>query len=158
MCLKTCAYGIHCIRDEKNFANFATCFQSLSCACKSLASHTVGGIKTVTFTFRTVPSKRNTSVPFTVPFPFRTRKRLINTLGVSYRRVKNQSRSSTRIDVFILLRSSQLHWVTVLLPLFDFERVLRSPLDCEQILLSKTDRSTIANRFRSPLKPADRLK
>jgi hypothetical protein len=57
-------------------------------------------------------------VPFTVPFPFPSRKRSINT-GMSYRCVKNQSRSSTRIDVFILLRSSLLHWITVLLPLFD---------------------------------------
>ena len=53
--------------------------------------HTVGGIKTVTFPFRTIPSKWNTSIPFTVQFPFRARKRSINTLGVSYQRVRNQS-------------------------------------------------------------------
>ena len=53
--------------------------------------HTVGGIKTVTFPFRTVPFKRNTSVPFAVQFPFRGRKRSINMLGVSYQRVRNQS-------------------------------------------------------------------
>ena len=54
-------------------------------------ARTVGGIKTVTFPFRTVPSKRNTSVPFAVQFPFRARKRSINTLGVSYQRGRNQS-------------------------------------------------------------------
>ena len=52
---------------------------------------TVGGIKTVTFPFRTVPSKWNTSVPFAVQVPFRVRKLSINMLGVSYQRGRNQS-------------------------------------------------------------------
>ena len=41
----------------------------------------------VTFPFRTVPSKRNTSMPFAVQFPFRARRQSINTLGVSYQRL-----------------------------------------------------------------------
>ena len=45
----------------------------------------------VTFPFRTVPSKRNMSVPFAIQFPFRAHKRSINMLGVSYQRVRNQS-------------------------------------------------------------------
>ena len=76
----------------------------------------------VTFSFRTVPSKRNTSVPFAVQFPFRMRKRSINTLGVSYQRNRRTRASSfacePRIDGCTLSLSSKLRWDTVLLPLF----------------------------------------
>ena len=75
----------------------------------------------MTFPFRTVPSKRNASVPFAVQFPFRVRKRSINTLGVSYQRGRTRASSFAReptIDGCTLPLSSKLRWDTVLLPLF----------------------------------------
>ena len=69
-----------------------------------------------------VPSKRNTSVPFAVQFPFRACKRSINTLGVSYQRGRRTRASSfarePRIDGCTLPLSSKLRWDTVLLPIF----------------------------------------
>ena len=98
------------------------------------------------------------SMLFAVLFPFRTCKWPINTLGVSYWRQSKLVRLLTGIDTFTLPWSSKLCWDTVLLPLIDFERVLRSPLDWEQISLSTINWASIANWLRSPLNAADRLK
>ena len=78
----------------------------------------------MTFPFRTVPSKLNTSVPFTVQFPFHVRKRSI--LITHWACITNVSQTGAtcssftrepRIDGCTLPLSSKLHWDTVLLPL-----------------------------------------
>ena len=64
------------------------------------------------------------------PFHFHSVCTRVIILGVIFRKKEGQLVDSpTRIDSFILLWSSKLFWDSSLLPLFDFERVLRSRLD-----------------------------
>ena len=78
----------------------------------------------------TLLSRSDAVAPFmpAVPFPFRMHACIIGNWAWSFDVQKKKGQlvdSPTRIDSFILLWSSKLFWGSLLLPLFDFERVLR---------------------------------
>ena len=85
-----------------------------------------------------------------VPFPFRMHACTISNWAWSFDMQKNErpARSlPTRIDNFLLLQSSKLFWGSSLLPLFNFERVLRLRLDWVWSPLWTIDRPRVANRL-----------
>ena len=110
-----------------------------------LLRSTVAVKKMVTLLFHSAPFRRHYTVHAsrTVSVPY---ARVHNKLGVVFRCAKKEGQlvdSPTRINSFILLWSSKLFWGSLLLPLFDFERVLRLRLDWVCMKSAIDDRSTL---------------
>ena len=104
--------------------------------------------KTVTLPFCSAPFRRRCTVHASCIF--RMHACIISNWAWSFDVQKKEGQlvdSPTRINSFILLWSSKLFWGSSLLPLFDFERILRSRLDWVRNLLSTIDQFHVASRL-----------